>query len=111
MFRYKPIWHTWVRLFANLSNDVTPNRRIQCRILPKIRRNAENHASVACTVALTEFSSRGFSLKEHLKKKSAIKNKIDVNIKEIKIPIDYRLIAVFFRGALLRANSSYLPAA
>ena len=46
-------------------------------------------------------------------KKNPEAGKLDGNRKGIKFPIDYRrvffLIAVFFRGALLLANSRYLP--
>ena len=46
-------------------------------------------------------------------KKNPEAEKLDGNRKGIEFPIDYRrvvfLITVFFRGALLRANSRYLP--
>jgi hypothetical protein len=64
------------------------------------------------TVASIKFASSSFSAKKYLKKKSGGRKTRWCFIGHqipYRTPSSFFLIAVFFRGALLRANSRYLP--
>ena len=101
-------WGTISKRFQTLGN-ATINRYFEVGTIIRINRlKPVNCSTEFITVSLTKFASRSFSVKV----KNPEAEKLDGNRYRIKFPIDYRrvfLIAVFFRGALLPANSRYRP--
>ena len=67
--------------------------------------------NLVCIIALIDFASSSLPTKVHLKKNPGSKNStvIGRDRNSLSITIELFLMAVFFRGALLHANSRYRP--